>query len=231
MSSSSPARRPASAGSRPGRSRSAARRWWPSPGARPCCASSSTECRTDSPRSEYLAGDLGDRAFAERVIDDTVARHGRLDVLINNAAVSKHKQIYHMLGRRGGVRDAHQLPLLRLDHVRRHSAHAAPGRRHDRQRLVVRRQGGAAARADLRGVEGGDELVQRGAVERPRGIEHPRGHRQSRSDRHGDLGEGGRARRLPREEVPARARDRGDLRGDRVAPSRGHRAAAEPAAR
>jgi len=54
-----------------------------------------TECRTDSPRSEYLAGDLGDRAFAERVIDDTVARHGRLDVLINNAAVSKHKQIYH----------------------------------------------------------------------------------------------------------------------------------------
>jgi len=25
-----------------------------------------------------------------------VARHGRLDILINNAAVSKHKQIYHM---------------------------------------------------------------------------------------------------------------------------------------
>jgi short-subunit dehydrogenase len=45
---------------------------------------------------EYLAGDLSERAFAERVIDDTVARHGRLDVLVNNAAISKHKQIYHM---------------------------------------------------------------------------------------------------------------------------------------
>src|SRR5207245_7096557 len=33
---------------------------------------------------------------AERVVDETVARHGRLDVLINNAAISKHKQIYHM---------------------------------------------------------------------------------------------------------------------------------------
>ena len=54
------------------------------------------ECRADSPRSDYLAGDLGDRAFAERVVDETVARHGRLDVLVNNAAVSKHKQIYHL---------------------------------------------------------------------------------------------------------------------------------------
>jgi short-subunit dehydrogenase len=49
-----------------------------------------------SPASGILVGDLGERAFAERVIDETVSRHGRLDVLINNAAVSKHKQIYHM---------------------------------------------------------------------------------------------------------------------------------------
>ena len=54
------------------------------------------ECRADSPRAEYLVGDLAERAFAERVIDETVARHGRLDVLVNNAAISKHKQIYHM---------------------------------------------------------------------------------------------------------------------------------------
>jgi short-subunit dehydrogenase len=47
------------------------------------------------PGSSYLAGDLGERAFAERVVDETVARHGRIDVLVNNAAVSKHKQIYH----------------------------------------------------------------------------------------------------------------------------------------
>jgi short-subunit dehydrogenase len=54
------------------------------------------ECRTSSPASEYLAGDLGERAFAEHVIEHTAARHGRVDVLVNNAAVSKHKQIYHV---------------------------------------------------------------------------------------------------------------------------------------
>jgi short-subunit dehydrogenase len=54
------------------------------------------ECRRHSPASDYLAGDLGERAFAERVVEQTVARHGRLDVLVNNAAISKHKQFYHM---------------------------------------------------------------------------------------------------------------------------------------
>jgi short-subunit dehydrogenase len=54
------------------------------------------ECRAHSPASGYFAGDLGERPFAERVVDDTVARHGRLDVLVNNSAVSKHKQIYHL---------------------------------------------------------------------------------------------------------------------------------------
>jgi short-subunit dehydrogenase len=53
------------------------------------------ECRAASPKSEYLAGDLGERGFAEQVIDQTVAKHGKLDVLVNNAAISKHKQIYH----------------------------------------------------------------------------------------------------------------------------------------
>jgi short-subunit dehydrogenase len=43
-----------------------------------------------------MVGDLGERSFAERVVDDTVARHGHLDILINNVGMSKHKQIYHM---------------------------------------------------------------------------------------------------------------------------------------
>ena len=46
--------------------------------------------------SHYLAGDLGRREFAERVVEETVERHGRVDVLVNNAAISKHKQIYHI---------------------------------------------------------------------------------------------------------------------------------------
>lgn len=53
------------------------------------------ECRPHSPESWSITGDLGDRAVAEKVVADTLARHGRLDVLVNNAAISKHKQIYH----------------------------------------------------------------------------------------------------------------------------------------
>lgn len=53
------------------------------------------ECQTASPRSHYIVGDLGERAIAERIVEETVAKHGKLDVLINNAAISKHKQIYH----------------------------------------------------------------------------------------------------------------------------------------
>ena len=36
------------------------------------------------------------RSFAEHVIDDTLAKHGRIDVLVNNAAISKHKQLWHL---------------------------------------------------------------------------------------------------------------------------------------
>jgi len=52
-------------------------------------------CRADSPASGYLAGDLGERGFAERVVADCVARHGRLDALVNNHAVTKHKHALH----------------------------------------------------------------------------------------------------------------------------------------
>jgi short-subunit dehydrogenase len=53
------------------------------------------ECRADSPASSHLAGDLGERAFAERVVAESVARHGRLDALVNNHAVPKHKHALH----------------------------------------------------------------------------------------------------------------------------------------
>jgi short-subunit dehydrogenase len=52
------------------------------------------ECRRHAPASSYLCGDLGERAFAERCIADTVAAHGRLDVLVNNAGIPSHAQIY-----------------------------------------------------------------------------------------------------------------------------------------
>ncbi|MFI5365758.1 MAG: SDR family NAD(P)-dependent oxidoreductase [Candidatus Binatia bacterium] len=52
------------------------------------------ECRSWSPNSSYLCGDLGERSFAERVVDETVAAHGRIDILVNNAGMPSHKQIY-----------------------------------------------------------------------------------------------------------------------------------------
>ena len=36
-----------------------------------------------------LAGDISDKAHATKVVEDTVSRFGRLDVLVNNAAVQK----------------------------------------------------------------------------------------------------------------------------------------------
>lgn len=54
-----------------------------------------TECRASSPDSIYLNGDLAEASFAEEIVDETVRRFGRLDILVNNAAVSKHKQIHH----------------------------------------------------------------------------------------------------------------------------------------
>lgn len=53
-------------------------------------------CRAFAPKSEARAGDLGERAFAERVVDETVARHGRLDVLVNNAAVPLRKHAFRI---------------------------------------------------------------------------------------------------------------------------------------
>ena len=53
-------------------------------------------CNREHARTSFLAGDLGDRPFAEQIVAETLARHGRIDVLVNNAAIPKHKQIYDL---------------------------------------------------------------------------------------------------------------------------------------
>jgi short-subunit dehydrogenase len=52
-------------------------------------------CRSDSPETGHLAGDLGERNFAERCVAEAVTRYGRLDVLVNNHAIPKHKHALH----------------------------------------------------------------------------------------------------------------------------------------
>lgn len=52
-------------------------------------------CRADAPETRHLAGDLGERAFAERCVAEAISQHGRLDVLVNNHAIPKHKHALH----------------------------------------------------------------------------------------------------------------------------------------
>lgn len=54
------------------------------------------ECRPDAPTSSYIAGDLAQRSFAEHVIEETISRHGRIDILVNNAAIPLHKRLYEI---------------------------------------------------------------------------------------------------------------------------------------
>jgi len=53
-------------------------------------------CRAFAPASEALAGDLAERAFAERVVAEALARHGRLDVLVNHAAMPVRDVVYRI---------------------------------------------------------------------------------------------------------------------------------------
>ena len=53
-------------------------------------------CRQTSPESFWIAGDLAERPFAEQIIDETEARLGSVDILINNAGMSCHKSALHL---------------------------------------------------------------------------------------------------------------------------------------
>jgi short-subunit dehydrogenase len=52
------------------------------------------ECAQLGAQACILPGDLSSRAFAESVVGATLARFHRIDILINNAGIAKHKQIY-----------------------------------------------------------------------------------------------------------------------------------------
>ena len=56
----------------------------------------STACRQHTPDSCHITGDLGDKAFAQQLVDETVERYGRIDILVNNAAVPMHRPLYEI---------------------------------------------------------------------------------------------------------------------------------------
>ena len=51
-------------------------------------------CREGGCEVEVLVGDLAERDFAVSVVARAAARFGRLDILVNNAAVPKHKHFF-----------------------------------------------------------------------------------------------------------------------------------------
>src|SRR4030095_11907875 len=53
-------------------------------------------CAAHGSPVEALPGDVADRAFVERMAARAVERFDRIDVVVNNAGVSKHKQLYHL---------------------------------------------------------------------------------------------------------------------------------------
>jgi NAD(P)-dependent dehydrogenase (short-subunit alcohol dehydrogenase family) len=56
----------------------------------------STVCRQYTADSCHITGDLADKAFAEKLVQWTIERFGRIDILINNAAVPMHRPIYEI---------------------------------------------------------------------------------------------------------------------------------------
>jgi short-subunit dehydrogenase len=59
-------------------------------------AATARECAARGARVEPMTGDVAERRFVEDMVAQAVRRFGRLDVVVNNAGVSKHKQVYHL---------------------------------------------------------------------------------------------------------------------------------------
>ena len=182
-------------------------------------------CNREHARTSFLAGDLGDRPFAEQIVAETLARHGRIDVLVNNAAMPKHKQIYDLAPDEAETVMRVNFPVRGVDHARGDPADARAGRRRDRERVVVRGADRAAARDDLRRVEGGAERLDRRTLERPARLGRARRDREPGCDRDRDLGQARRADRVQRPQAPAEDRGGRDPRVRGTALLRAHRAA------
>ncbi len=60
------------------------------------CRAVADEITAGGGDAAYLHGDLAGRAFCDKAIDETMARFGRLDVLVNNAGVSRRGTVETM---------------------------------------------------------------------------------------------------------------------------------------
>jgi 3-oxoacyl-[acyl-carrier protein] reductase len=59
-------------------------------------ASLAADAGSDAPRLLALEGDVADKARCASVVDETVARFGRVDALVNNAGIRRDTLVYNM---------------------------------------------------------------------------------------------------------------------------------------
>jgi short-subunit dehydrogenase len=54
------------------------------------------DCEKRGAHAAVVAGDVAERAFVESLVERACSRFGRLDIVVNNAGISKHKQFFHV---------------------------------------------------------------------------------------------------------------------------------------
>ena len=57
----------------------------------PAAATAERICKESGRRTELFTADLADRAAADRLVADTIAKFGQIDILINNAGIIRRK--------------------------------------------------------------------------------------------------------------------------------------------
>ncbi len=166
-------------------------------------------------RAEAVSLDVTDAAAVEAAPAGVVARHGRLDILVSNAGITRDQLLMRM--KREDWDAVHRDQPDRHVHARAggDAADAEAARRPDHRHQLGGRADGERRAGQLRGVEGGADRLRQGAGPRSRVARHHRERGRARADR--DRHDAGASARRRRSTGRRRFRSAGSARVDDVA--------------